>query len=275
MDNNINNTEKKIIIFNVLFIIVYSIFLILAVFSMVNPISISNNNGPNLVEGNGNSVLYNSLKIEPLVNYNHNNTNKLKNINDDFTEVISKAISSVVSIETDSAEATGFIISPDGYIVTNVHVIKDAKYIKAITNDKVEHTAELIGEDPNLDIALLKVDGYYPYLELKNSDDIMLGEKVIAIGNPRGLGLTVTEGIVSAINRKGSNNLSIYIQTDAALNPGNSGGPLIDAEGKVIGINTFKISSDENLGFALESNYIRKGVKGIIKDKPKEITLGE
>lgn len=114
-----------------------------------------------------------------------------------------------------------------------------------------------------MDIALLKIDGTYTPLTLANSDNINIGEKVIAIGNPLGLQFSVTEGIVSGINRPGANGLNYYIQTDAALNPGNSGGPLIDVQGKVIGINNFKIGAGESLGFALESNYIKQTVNSI------------
>ena len=121
---------------------------------------------------------------------------------------------------------------------------------------------KLIGYDSNADIALLKINGSYDYLELRNSDDVRVGEKVIAIGNPLGLSFSVSEGIVSAINREGANGLPAYIQTDAALNPGNSGGPLIGTDGKAIGINNYK-ARGENIGFALESNYIKDTVNEI------------
>ena len=109
---------------------------------------------------------------------------------------------------------------------------------------------------------MLKIEGTFTPISLANSDDVQIGQKVIAIGNPLGLQFSVTEGIVSAINRAGSNGLKDYIQTDAALNPGNSGGPLIDTSGKVIGINNFKIGGSENIGFALESNYIKQTING-------------
>ena len=115
-----------------------------------------------------------------------------------------------------------------------------------------------------MDIALLKIDdtSYNP-IELEDSNNVQIGQKVIAIGNPLGLQFSVSEGIVSAVNREGENKLNAYIQTDASLNPGNSGGPLIDTDGKVIGINNFKISDSENIGFALESNYIKSTVNKI------------
>ena len=119
------------------------------------------------------------------------------------------------------------------------------------------------GYDENLDLALLKMSGNYNSIELANSNNVQIGEKVIAIGNPLGLQFSVSEGIVSAIHREGPNNLEAYIQTDAALNPGNSGGPLINSEGDVIGINNFKSASGESLGFALEANELKKSVNNI------------
>ena len=113
------------------------------------------------------------------------------------------------------------------------------------------------------DLALLKIEGDYERLRLGNSDSISAGEKVIAIGNPLGLQFSVSQGIVSAIHREGLNGIEAYIQTDAALNPGNSGGPLINTEGKVIGINNFKVGNSESLGFALESDFIKDEINKI------------
>jgi len=194
-------------------------------------------------------------------------TNQLAEIkataSSDFSGIIENSIPSVVTIITDVSQGTGFIINPNGYIVTNAHVLYQAHYAKAITSTKNSLNADLIGYDNNMDIALLKVSGTYNALELGNSDNVKVGEKVIAIGNPLGLSFSATEGIISGLNREGDNGLSIYIQTDVALNPGNSGGPLIDSQGKVIGINNFKISGSENLGFALESNYIKQTLNEI------------
>ena len=103
-------------------------------------------------------------------------------------------------------------------------------------------------------------------MELSDSNEVQVGEKVIAIGNPLGLQFSVTEGIVSNLHMKGTNNLDAYIQTDAALNPGNSGGPLINKQGEVIGMNNFKIGGSEGLGFALESNYIKQVINEIAND---------
>ena len=183
----------------------------------------------------------------------------------DFSGVIKKAVNSVVSIKTNVAQGTGFIISSDGYVITNAHVLSGARFANALTANKETKTMSLVGYDENLDLALLKIEGNYQYLELENSDNVEIGEKVIAIGNPLGLSFSVSEGIVSGTDRTGLNDLPAYIQTDAALNPGNSGGPLINTDGKVIGINNFKVQG-ENIGFALESNYITKGVNKIAQE---------
>ncbi|MDP2628380.1 MAG: trypsin-like peptidase domain-containing protein [Nanoarchaeota archaeon] len=181
----------------------------------------------------------------------------------DFSGIIEDSIPAVVTIKTDVAQGTGFIITSDGYIVTNAHVLVGGRKVWAITSEQKTIEADFVGYDIDLDIALLKVPGAYSFLELGNSDNIQVGEKVIAIGNPLGLQFSVSEGIISATDRPGSNGEEAYIQTDAALNPGNSGGPLIDTKGKAIGINNFKVSGSENLGFALESNYIKNSVNAI------------
>jgi len=190
----------------------------------------------------------------------------------DFSGIIEQATKSVVSIKTDVAQGTGFIITNDGYVVTNAHVLEGARYANAVTSDTNTKTMEFIGYDKDLDIALLKLSGSYDSLEFENSNDVKVGEKVIAIGNPLGLSFSVSEGIVSAVNRIGGNGISGYIQTDASLNPGNSGGPLINTDGKVIGINNFKISG-ESLGFALESNYIMAVVNDIANRKLNQTIL--
>jgi S1-C subfamily serine protease len=180
----------------------------------------------------------------------------------DFSGVISQSVESVVSIRTNVAQGTGFLITNDGYIVTNAHVLSGSRYANAITSSRETIPMSLIGFDTVLDLALLHIDGDFEYLEFEPSNNIVIGEKVIAIGNPLGLSFSVSEGIVSGVDRVGINNLPAYVQTDAALNPGNSGGPLINAKGKVIGINNFKVAGD-NLGFALESDYIISGVNNI------------
>ena len=186
---------------------------------------------------------------------------------EDFSGVIENSVKSVVTIKTDVGQGTGFIITNDGYIVTNAHLLSEGKTIESTNYEKDKIPTEFIGSNTNMDVALLKIEGEYNFLELGNSDETQVGERVIAIGNPLGLQFSVTEGIVSGIHRPGINELEAYVQTDAALNPGNSGGPLINKIGKVIGINNFKIGSGESLGFALESNYIKDAVNVISQEK--------
>ena len=176
----------------------------------------------------------------------------------DFSGIIEDSLESIVYIKTTWSSGTGFIISEDGYVVTNAHVLERARYANAITSDNEKKPMSLVGYDLDLDLALLKISGEYDPLEFGNSDDTKVGEKVIAIGNPQGLSFSVSEGIVSAVHRVSYGGGS-YIQTDAALNPGNSGGPLINTEGKVIGINSLKYNA-ENIGFALESNLVKEWV---------------
>ena len=185
----------------------------------------------------------------------------------DFSGIIEDAINSVVTIRTDVAQGTGFLITEDGYFITNAHVLVGGHEVWAIDSEQEQLDATLIGYDLDMDIALLKIDGNFENLKFEDSNNIQIGEKVIAIGNPLGLQFSVTEGIVSGIHREGSNGLEAYIQTDAALNPGNSGGPLINTQGEVIGINNFKVTGGESLGFALESNYIIDTVNDISQDK--------
>jgi len=184
-------------------------------------------------------------------------------VGEDFSGIIEKAIKSVVTIRTDVGQGTGFIISNEGYTVTNAHVLVGGRKISAINYNQKTLDAEFIGYDNTLDVALLKVSGSHEKLKLANSNKVQIGQKVIAIGNPLGLQFSVSQGIVSGTHRQGINKIEAYIQTDAALNPGNSGGPLINKDGEVIGINNFKIGGGENLGFALESNYLREVVNEI------------
>ena len=188
--------------------------------------------------------------------------------NSDFSGIIQSSLPSVVTVRTSSAQGTGFIINSNGYVVTNAHVLADsngnlASNIQVVTDNQNILSANFIGYDSNLDIAILKISGTYTPLILGNSNSVQIGDKVIAIGDPLGLQFSVSEGIISAVNRQGINGLNAYFQTDASLNPGNSGGPLINQQGQVIGINNFKVSGGENLGFALESNYIKQAVNNI------------
>jgi len=156
------------------------------------------------------------------------------------------------------------IIDSSGFIVTNHHVIEGANIIRILAYDGTVYDAQLIGVNTLVDIAVLKVDADLERLRFGDSDDVKVGERVIALGNPIGLSFTVTEGIVSATKRKGPNNLDIYIQTDVPINPGNSGGPLVNAQSRIIGINNFKIGGFEGLGFAIESNVVEEVADDII-----------
>lgn len=169
---------------------------------------------------------------------------------------------------------SGVIISEDGYIITNNHVINGSDMIKITLNDKRQFEAKVIGADPNTDIALLKIDakGLQP-IEYGNSDDVVLGEWVLAVGNPYNLTSTVTAGIISAKARElgGKMNLESFLQTDAAVNPGNSGGALVNARGELIGINTAIQSptgSYSGYSFAVPVNVARK-VVGDLKEYGK------
>ncbi|MFP7754118.1 DegQ family serine endoprotease [Thermodesulfobacteriota bacterium B35] len=161
------------------------------------------------------------------------------------------------------AAGSGFIISPDGYILTNNHVVEKADKITVRLNDKREFTARVIGTDPQSDVALIKIDGNnLPVLPLGDSDKIEVGEWVIAIGSPFELNQTVTVGVVSAKgrNRMGINDYENFIQTDAAINPGNSGGPLLNIYGQAIGINTAIFSRSGGymgIGFAIPINMAK------------------
>ena len=157
---------------------------------------------------------------------------------------------------------SGFVIDKDGYIVTNNHVVENADKIEVILKNEMEFDAEIVGRDPNTDLALIKIESKQPLpvAKLGNSDELKVGQWVVAIGSPFGLVHTVTAGIVSAKGRViGSGPYDDFIQTDASINPGNSGGPLINMKGEVVGINTAIVASGQGIGFAIPVN-LAKGV---------------
>ena len=167
---------------------------------------------------------------------------------------------------------SGVIISSDGYIVSNNHVIENTDYLEVVLNDGNSYPAKLIGTDTQTDIALLKIEAAdLPFIPYGNSDDIELGEWVLAIGNPFSLTSTVTAGIISAkARRMGMNNRSVdsFIQTDAVVNPGNSGGALINIKGELLGINTLIYSGTGSFigySFAVPVNLVKKVVKDLIE----------
>ena len=166
---------------------------------------------------------------------------------------------------------SGVIISSDGYILTNNHVIKNADTIKVLLSDKSEHTGKVIGSDPKTDVAVIKIDAKnLTTLPVGNSDHLKVGELVLAVGNPYGLNQTITMGIVSAVGRAnvGIADYEDFIQTDAAINPGNSGGALVNVKGELVGINTAIFSTTggyQGIGFAIPSNMVKVVMNNLIE----------
>jgi serine protease Do len=163
---------------------------------------------------------------------------------------------------TQRSLGTGFIIDAKGLVLTNEHVVKNADKIKVkmAGQDGKEYTATVKGRDPQTDLALLQIDSKdtFPFLTLGDSDKIRVGDWVVAIGNPFGLGHTVTQGIISAKGRIiGAGRYDNFLQTDAAINPGNSGGPLLNLEGEVVGINTAIVATGQGIGFAIPTNMVK------------------
>ncbi len=167
---------------------------------------------------------------------------------------------------------SGVIVSADGYILTNNHVVESADEIEVILNDSRRARAKIIGTDPESDLAVLKISlDRLPVIVLGNSNGLQVGDQVLAIGNPFGVGQTVTSGIISALGRNqlGINTFENFIQTDAAINPGNSGGALVDTTGNLLGINTAIYSrsgGSMGIGFAIPVSTARMVLEGIVKD---------
>jgi len=206
---------------------------------------------------------------------------------DSVAGLAARVLPSVVSIETMSSDGgstgSGFVIDPNGYLLTNNHVVADAMTIKVMLNDGREFAAKILGRDESYDLAVLKIPATgLKALQFGDSDKVQVGDPVIAIGSPLGLSGTVTQGIISAKNRPvtagdrdSSTSFISALQTDAAINPGNSGGPLVDATGAVIGVNSAIASLGSTgsaqsgsigLGFAIPINQARKTADQLIKD---------
>jgi serine protease Do len=166
---------------------------------------------------------------------------------------------------------SGVIVTQDGYILTNNHVVNNASEVKVTLPDGREFTAKVIGRDPKSDIAVIRIDAKeLPVVPMADSDKIQVGDVVLAVGNPFGVGQTVTEGIVSAKNRgnMGIEDYEDFIQTDAAINPGNSGGALVDIDGRLVGINTAILSrsgGSQGVGFAIPSDLARTVMDSLVK----------
>nr|WP_298995480.1 trypsin-like peptidase domain-containing protein [uncultured Polaribacter sp.] len=228
--------------------------------------------------------------------FNSNETSSADAISIDFRLAAKKTVNSVVHVKNTAIRTqnnpfaelffggnstrkfeqvgtgSGVIISADGYIVTNNHVIESANDIEITLNNKKKYKAELVGADKSNDIALLKInaDVDLPFTSFANSDNVQIGEWVLAVGNPYNLTSTVTAGIVSAKGRdlEGNGNIESFIQTDAAVNPGNSGGALVNARGELVGINTAissRTGSFVGYSFAVPSNIAKKIVDDILE----------
>ena len=212
-------------------------------------------------------------EVVSFIDYQNKDAHILDAYSKTISGVAARVSQSVVHIQVDKkvhdprtgkqtiapASGSGFVISSDGYIVTNHHVIEDAIKIIVLFSDGRQMQADLKGADPSTDIAVLKIyDSNLKVLTFANSDALQAGQIAVAIGNPLGLQYTVTAGVVSALGRtlraKNGRLIDDVIQTDAALNPGNSGGPLVGSDGNVIGVNTATIPSAQGLCFAVSSN---------------------
>jgi serine protease Do len=175
-------------------------------------------------------------------------------------------------VQREQGIGSGVIATKDGYILTNNHVVDGADELKVWMQDGREFTAKVIGRDPKTDVAVIKIDAKdLPAVQLADSDKVEVGDVVLAIGNPFGIGQTVTTGIVSATGRSGTIGLDYedFIQTDAAINPGNSGGALVDADGRLVGINTAILSrsgGNQGIGFAIPVNLARDVMGSLIKE---------
>jgi len=289
------NTIRKFVPFLVVGII--STFLTVGVMYLF---SSKNNNG--FFSSNENSGYFTSSNLAPNYRFAANGSGT------DFTVAADKTVNSVVSVKnfssntqqsanvfdfffgqgddmfqqgrpqmpknTPSGTGSGVIISKDGYIITNNHVIDRAEKIEVTLNNQQTYTAKLVGKDPSTDIALIKIDeDNLPFLNFYDSDQVKVGEWVLAVGNPFGLNSTVTAGIISAkgrsiniLQKNAKNPIESFIQTDAAINPGNSGGALVNTNGDLIGINSAISShtgSYEGYGFAVPSNIAKKIVEDI------------
>lgn len=244
--------------------------------------------GNNAGNSSGTSVSDN-LNSQPI-----NNTNTTgEQAEEGTTEAVAaKVLPAVVAIQvvsaTSASEGSGSIISPDGYVLTNHHVIAGAEdgngMVQVTMNNGEKHEADVVASDVNTDVAVIKIRDVQdlPYLEFGNSDDLQVGQEVVAVGSPLGLNATVTSGIVSAVDRPvrasqggGESSLIDAIQTDAAVNPGNSGGPLVDMNGNLVGMNSMIASLSSGtgseagsigLGFAIPSNFAQRMAQQLIEN---------
>ena len=175
----------------------------------------------------------------------------------DFSSIIEDVVKAVASVRTNLGQGSGVLFNSNGYIITNNHVIDGASEITVIDYNGNSYNAVIVDRDVNADLAVLKINGSsFSYLNFEDSSNINIGDRVIAVGNPLGLSFSVTEGIVSGLNRQIDNSGIGYIQTDVPINPGNYGGPLVNSAKKIVGITTLKFLNTEGLGFAIPANVV-------------------
>ena len=242
--------------------------IIFAVFVSFNSIDDSESNELIVVNENHTQTIGESVGIERSYEYS-------------LVDIFEKSEESVVQVNvlrggSDGGMGSGFVYSEEGYIITNQHVVRDAKKVTVTFLDGEAYIGDVIGTDPDLDIAVVKVSPSNTYLQpitIGDSSKLKVGEKIAAIGNPFGLSGSMTSGIVSQIGRllpqESGYSIPDVIQTDAAINPGNSGGPLINMKGEVVGINTAiqSITGEfSGIGFAVPSNTVKKIVPVLIED---------
>ncbi len=244
-------------------LIVFMIFMGISLSSFAYSLPVFKNIAKNALPAVVNISTTQVVKVHnPFEGYNFND-------NDPFNSFFKNFFDNMPRERKVHALGSGFIISKDGYILTNYHVIKRATTIKVtLLKTNEVYTAKIVGTDPKADIALIKIKPkrQLPTLSLGDSDKIDIGDWVIAVGNPFGLNGTVTAGIISAKGRViGEGPFDHFLQTDAAINPGNSGGPLIDMEGKVIGINTAIVAGGQGIGFAIPINMVKNEMSFLMK----------
>lgn len=184
-------------------------------------------------------------------------------LSEGFADIIEQVLPAVVSINAGGGIGSGAVFSQDGYIITNKHVVAGLSMVTVKTFDKKQYTANVIGESATKDLAVIKINANnIPFLTFANSDNVKTGESVIALGSPGGLDFTVTEGIISATNRIIGN--VNHLQTDVPINPGNSGSPLVNKAGQVVGINTMKVQGFEGVGFSITSNEVQGAIAELV-----------
>lgn len=191
-----------------------------------------------------------------------------------FSNFFGRPLSQGMKQRVERSLGSGVVVTAEGHLLTNYHVVEGAKKVRVIFSDKREMEAEMIGADKNMDIAVLRLVNTdkvkIPFVEFGNSDSLEMGDVVLALGNPFGVGQSVSMGIVSGVGRSnlGTNRYENYIQTDAAINPGNSGGPLVDSLGKLVGINTAiysKSGGSQGIAFATPANSVKVILNSIVK----------